>query len=342
MKTLAVELRGGQVRGGAPNTRTRIVPVQVPGLDPDLRQLFENAYPTFVDTCRAVDEPGVAVVALDELTGRVAGIACLRARVDRHVSAIVGRHDRCDLFLDGSDRHALRQLAVVMSPVRNWRAGASDVSYRLLDLRTADGMVDETGRSLRGLRSEGAAVVSCAGYVIYALPLGDATSWPTSASDAWACLPERVYFDEIERMAEGSVVHPPVANRSPGTTLVRRISGPRDSACGLVDRGDSAGRLLLAGPSGQGVIEVGHEALRDGVLIGRYDRCDGRGLCDDPAMSRVHALVLLVDNRLLAIDVASTNGTGEVGQPDARIVELLDGTEVELAGSTRVRWRWSP
>ena len=83
MKTLAIELRDGQLRGTAPNTATRIVPVQRVGLDPDLRTLFENAYATFVDTCRAVDEPGVALVALDELTGRVAGIACLRARVDR-------------------------------------------------------------------------------------------------------------------------------------------------------------------------------------------------------------------------------------------------------------------
>jgi hypothetical protein len=306
----------------------------------DVRGLFERAYPSFVDVCRAVDEPGVALVAIDEPTSHVAGIAYLRARVDRHVSAIVGRHDHCDLFLDGSDRLALRQLAVVMSPVRSWRAGGSEVSYRLLDLRTADGMVDETERSLRGLRSEGAAVVRCAGYVIYALPLGDATDWPASATDAWAYLPERVYFDELDRMPEGSVVREPVASRS-RVTLVRRVAGPRDSVVRLVDGGDVAGHLFVRGPSGQGSIAVGHQALRDGVLLGRYARCDAQRLCDDPALSRVHALVLLVDDRLLAIDVASTNGTREAGKPDARIVELLAGTELELGDSTSARWCWS-
>jgi hypothetical protein len=307
----------------------------------DLTTLFERAYPSFADRCRAVDEPGVAIVAVDELTGTAAGMACLRARVDRHVTAIVGRHDKCDLYLEGNDRLALRQLAVVLAPVRDWRPATSDVSFRILDLRTAEGMVDEERRLLRGLRSEGPAMVRCGGYAIYVLPLGDPTDWPAGAVDAWECMPERVYHDELARVPDASIVRELVAPASRITKVVVRTPGPRDSGMPLVSDRDLAGRLCVRGPSGLGAIEIGHEALRDGVLIGRYARCDGHGLYIDPSLSRVHALLLLVDDRLLAIDVASTNGTHEVGRPDARVIELVGETEIELGTTTSVRWCWS-
>jgi len=340
MKTLITEHWAGQVRGAGRNDMTRVVPL-VRLVRPDLRTLFERTYPAFADRCRAVDEPGVAVVAVDELTGNAMGMACLRARVDRHVTAIVGRHDKCDLYLAGNDRLALRQLAIVLAPVSDWRAGTSTVSYRMLDLRTTESMIDEDGRPLRGLRSEGAAMVRCGGYAIFALPLGDPTDWPASASDAWSFMPERVYHDELARVPDASIVRELVPPRA-HITRVTRTAGPRDTGMPLVSCRDVAGRLLLRGSWGSGAIDVGHQALRDGVLLGRYARCDGGlGLSGDSSLSRVHALLLLVDERLLAIDVASTNGTHAVGQADARVIELAGETELELGGTTYARWSWS-
>ena len=340
MKTLIIEHWAGQVRGMGQNLGTRISPVvRLVGLD--LRTLFERAYPAFSDRCRAVDEPGVVLVAVDALTGNAMGMACLRARVDRHVTAIVGRHDKCDLYIEGNDRLALRQLAVVLAPVSDWRAGTSSVSFRILDLRTAEGMVDEEDRPLRGLRSEGPAIVRCGGYAIYALPLGDPTDWPASASDAWACMPERVYHDELVRVPDASVVRELIAPNTQITKIVMRTPGPRDTGMQLVSGGDLAGRLLVRGSCGHGVIEIGHQALREGVLIGRYARCAGFGLCADTSLSRVHALLLLADDRLLVIDLASTNGTHELDRPDARVIELVGDTELELGDKTYVRWSWS-
>jgi hypothetical protein len=268
------------------------------------------------------------------------GMACLRARVDRHVTAIVGRHDKCDLYIEGNNRLALRQLAVVLAPVTDWRAGTSTVSFRILDLRTTEGMIDEEGRSLRGLRSEGPAMVRCGGYAIYALPLGDPTDWPASASDAWACMPQRVYHDELVRVPDASIVRELAAPRA-HITRVTRTAGPRDTGMQLVSGRDLAGRLSLRGAWGHGAIEIGHEALREGVLIGRYARCAGFELSDETTLSRVHALLVLVDDRLLVIDLASTNGTHEVDRPDARVIELVGETELELGGATCVRWSWS-
>ena len=109
----------------------------------------------------------------------------------------------------------------------------------------------------------------------------------------------------------------------------------------LVSSRDLAGRLLVRGSWGHGVIEIGHQALREGVLIGRYARCAGFGLCTDTSLSRVHALLLLVDDRLLVIDLASTNGTHKLDRPDARVIELVGDTELELGDKTNVRWSWS-
>lgn len=338
MKTVLVELWGGQVRGAGPNHATRIA--RIPrALAVDPRALFERAYPAFADRGRAVDEPGLALVAIDEATGAAAGMACVRARVDRYVTAIVGRHDRCDLYLEGHAALALRQLAIVLAPVRDWRAGSREVSYRVLDLRTAEGMIDERGHALRGLRCEGPAIVRCGGYAIYMLPLGDPSDWPDTGADAWAYLPERVYFDELARPAEGSVMRALAAPRR-GQTLVIRTAGPRDTGMPLASRDDVAAQLVVRGPGGPRAIDVGHQALREGVLLGRYARCDGAGRGDDGALSRVHALLLRVDERLLAIDLASTNGTRLAGQADARVLELDGEAELELGFDTVVRWRW--
>src|SRR5262249_18096842 len=197
---------------------------------------------------------------------------------------------------------ALRHLAVVVDPVRDLTPGAS-VRYRILDLRTELGFTDETGRPLRGLRVDGVAMLRCPGYVVFALPLGDPTDWPPDANDAWNMLPERVYLAEDDRLEEkrsmlrGSLLLP-----SPG---------PRDTGMQLVDptsRG-VAGLIEWVGMrSHRGSIAVGDAALRDGILLGRYLRCDSSGMVDDPSLSRVHLLLLDVDGALLAIDTASAYG----------------------------------
>jgi hypothetical protein len=177
--------------------------------------------------------------------------------------------------------------------------------------------------------------------VVYALPVGDPTDWPASASDAWAYMPERVYFDELARVPDASISRPIASSNPHQTKVVFRVPGPRDTAMQLVTNGDLAGRLAIAGPWGRGVIDVGTQALHEGILLGRYARCDAHGLCSDDSLSRVHALLLQVDDRLLVIDIASTNGTREVDRPDARMIELVGAADVELGATTRVHWGWS-
>ncbi|HEX2690394.1 MAG TPA: FHA domain-containing protein [Kofleriaceae bacterium] len=348
MKTVGVDLWGDQVRGGGNNNVTCLRPASTPKLRKSFRELFVTSYQSFADRCREVSEPGIALVAVDEVSGRSMGLVRLLARVQRHVAAIIGRHDECDLFLNAHARLALRHLTVVLDPVSDWRAGGN-VRYRVLDLRTTDGFSDENDRPLRGLCCEGPGLLRCGGYALFIMPLGDPTDWPTSPEDAWAFLPERVYFDELEQSALGSVPRLPRPKRAPDgfnnaathRSLIIRTHGPRDTHGGsLVDSGDIAGTLELVGPRNRGTIRIGHDELRDGVLIGRYARCNNAHIADDPSLSRVHALLLQVDDAILAIDTASLNGTRETNHPKSRLIQLQGDTELVLGTATRARWHW--
>ncbi|MBV8762004.1 MAG: FHA domain-containing protein [Deltaproteobacteria bacterium] len=342
-KTIGVDLWGGQARGAAANARTILRPVSDASLPrKSMRELFFGAYDAFVTKCRAVDEPGVAIVAVHEKTGKAQGLCVLRARVDRFVAAIVGRHDRCDLFINASEALSLRHLAIVLDPVKSWKRGDAAVRYRVLDLRTRDGFADETGRPLRGLRAEGPALLKCAGYAFFMLPVGDPTDWPASPQDAWAMLPERVYFDETEwsgRCATGSM--PKMPKPGARTSTLVRTHGPHDTGVGLVRSGSAAGTLELRGSHTGGYLDVGNAELADGILLGRYPRCNGAGFSDDPSLSRVHALLIQVDDRLLLVDTSSRNGSRLRGCDDARVIEIVGETELELGTHTRVRWRWT-
>ena len=340
MKTLGVTLWDGQVRGQVPNAPTLMRPAV--RRTANVRELFLSAYPRFAAKCRAFDEPGVAIVAVDEQTGRPAGIARLTARVGRPVAASVGRHDQCDLFLDGNERLALRQLAVVLAPVKSWEAGRPQVHYRVFDLRTGDGMVDEEGKQLRALRAEGPSVLRVAGYTLFILVLGDPTDWPEAADDEWAILPERVYFDELDAAPAGSLPRLRIPRDDQRASVVIRTAGPRDTGMRLGGaEGGVAGTLEITGPNRHIRLRVGQDALADGVLLGRYSRCDGTDALDDPSLSRVHAMLLHVDDQLVMIDTSSSNGMRIVGEEKTRVIVLDRDVEMKMGRATKLRWSWS-
>lgn len=338
-KTIGIELWKGQ--RGAQNVATCYRPAPRVNVGKPMRQLFQGAYSKFAELCREVDEPGLALLAVDETTGQPAGLVRLRARFGRHVAAIVGRHDQCDLYLSEHASLALRHLAIVLDPVQSWRRNSTSVRYRILDLRTSEGFTDENGKPMRGMRAEGPAFMRCAGHAVFVMPIGDPTDWPDDAGDAWSMLPERVYFDEMRSSPDGSLTNLPV--NTSRKSMIFRTHGVRDTGTGesLIDRGDLAGTLEVMGPARSGRMTIGDRALRDGVLLGRYARCDGAELLEDLSMSRVHMLLLHTDDALLAIDTCSRNGSHLPGNSPARVITVTTGTEIHLGKHTRIRWRWA-
>jgi hypothetical protein len=111
------------------------------------------------------------------------------------------------------------------------------------------------------------------------------------------------------------------------------------------------GTIEIASPLGHDMVALGPSAARDGVLLGRYERCDSHGLsalCDG-RVSRVHCLLVVVDGSLYAVDVASQNGlfarvSCVPGFPPLehriRSLALRSGSELSLGPSLNVlRWR---
>jgi hypothetical protein len=190
-KTRIVSLEDGQDRREAQNLRTGVViSDRETGLP--FRDLFESAWSEMRRIVMAFDQPGVAVVAVDAIKKRVAGSLCLAAKEDRANAAIVGRHGQCDLYLHADPAMSLRHLVVLVHPV----PPGGEVTYRVLDLRTRTAFSDEGGRRLEAVTAEGPMFLQIGGYALFFLVTGDQVGWPEAASEAWQCIPERVYLDE--------------------------------------------------------------------------------------------------------------------------------------------------
>jgi hypothetical protein len=137
----------------------------------------------------------------------------------------------------------------------------------------------------------------------------------------------------------GSLTNVPID--STRKSMIFRTHGPRDTGMSLVESGDTAGMLELVGTARRGQLTIGDRALRDGVLLGRYARCDGAALLEDLSMSRVHLLLLQVDDTLLAIDTCSRNGSRLPDQQRSRVIAICGDAEILLGKHTRIRWRWA-
>lgn len=354
-KSRDIELLAGQARSEARNLRTRaaILPRRGRGPAPlrDPAELFIDEYPRFAARCRAVSEPGLAVVAIDRHSGRTAAFMRLGARQSEIATAVVGRHGCADVYLDGSGRLSLRHLLIVLEPVKAWRPG-QDLRYRVVDLRSRSGFRDEHGRELKSVVCEGAAVLEAADYQLYLLPLGDATDWPASGADAWACIPERVYFDEQTALADGTrpvdlrrppprPVEPaaePPAGRTSRITMVSPPTGVTESLLEEDER--PIAQLVVNGLDGRKTISVGASALDRGVLLGRYSRCNAGAALFTETVSRVHLLVIRCGDSICAIDTGSRNGTRHEGA-EIRAIHLDRAARLSLGlDGDAVFWDW--
>jgi hypothetical protein len=357
MRTRLIELAAGQDRERADNRRTAaaIGPVASRGRRPSAVERLRALWPAVHRAIPIDVGPGVAVIAVDTTRDRVAGSMWIAGKPGAINVGVIGRHGQCDLYLDGDDRLSLRHLAVVVEPVADWGGpGGTEARYRLLDLRTSAAFTDEDGRALEAITALGPAFVLVGRHVFYCLPTG-VEDWPHDPDAALAAMPERIYIDdrgaEPDRwqrrraadLASGSqlVAVGRPAHGSASRTIVTAVPGPSRArlAAGANDDDPPLGRLELSSALGADVIEVGVDAARRGVLLGRYHRCDtlgARSLALD-RISRVHGLVITIDDVPWLVDVASTNGVRADGAP-TRVAALAADVSYELGGVGALRW----
>ncbi len=304
--------------------------------------LFRHHYSAIRFLVNTYTEPGLGVVLAGP--NDLEGTCWFEALADEANPLILGRHSSAEMFFPGDPTLSLRHLAVVVHA----RRGPGPVKFRILDLRTASGFQDEQGRKLEALECQGPLLVRSASLAILLFPKGEGTvDWPSEPSEAWARIPARVYFDarsagSLRGELRGDWQPAYVPDRvDPGSvTLVPSFPGPVMASLDMVGSDTPRGELVLTSPAGRASLRLGARAIEQGVMLGRYERCDTAGLpmFVDKSISRVHLLVIEIDGALYAIDTASKNGTWQGGMP-VRSARLVPGTVLRLACHATVEWR---
>lgn len=148
-------------------------------------------------------------------------------------------------------------------------------------------------------------------------------------------------------MAQGTGIAPAsvagAARRRDGITRITSLRGPARASIELVGADEQRlGALHLSAGADVQTLVLGERALDAGVLLGRYERCDTHGakIIDIDGISRIHVLLIRIDDVLYAVDTASTNGTYLARGDEIRIVNLGGGTELVLGDDlARMEWR---
>lgn len=353
-RTRVVELARPSAREVGDNRATQCLDVPMLNAEAvpfDPRPLFALHYARIRSSCLDFAEPGIAVFAFSLRSHQWLGTMCLAARPGEIRAGVVGRHTGADLFLAGDARLALRHLLYVIEPMPLSDALRGEVRFRVMDLETGSPPTDEAGRPVASLTAEGPVFVRCHDYALLALVTGDPTDWPEAAEDAWACVPERVFVEE--QLAVGSAPRrlpfgePSALDRLGRTTVVRVLEGPTHVSALASDEAP-CGHLRVVTRGTRRALSVGHDILRRGLLVGRYERChsqQGTPITDE-RVSRVHLMIVQLAGRVCAIDLGSSNGSFALdaadGKPVAlRAAPLADGQRIGLAGSD-VTIAWQP
>ena len=325
-QTRFVRLDMGQVRDHGRDVRTVISTLdELASRGPVPFEALFMAHYRSIRALARLDVAGAGVIAVHAPTGLLAGRLWVARHEDRANAGIVGRHSVCDLVLD-DPRISLRHLAFVLPAGDRHRD-----RFSLHELRTSRGLVGELGQPMGGAHVEGAGLFRIGPFALFAFNTGTPERWPELASDAWRDLSGRTQGLRVVRPDPER--QRPIARpaRTPSVTAIR---GPmRTNEILLSPGGVRACTLSLASGPRRQRLALGEAALERGVLLGRYSRCDSGDVLSSKNISRIHLLVLRVDDDLLAIDTASSHGVfrADDDQTLARVVRL-DAGEIAVLG----------
>jgi len=306
-------------------------------------EAFRRHYPRVRDVLNAQSQAGLGLVAVGP--EGLEGLGWVEAMAGEANPLILGRHSSAEVFFPGDAALSLRHLALV---VQARREGRASVRVRLLDLRTASGFQDEQGRRLEALESEGPLMIRCASLGVMLFPTAEGQpEWPEDPSEAWARIPERVYVDARsagggyeKRSFDWKPAYEPDLVDPGQVTLVPSFPGPIFASRDMAGPEPARGELVITSAGGRASLRLGARAAEQGVLLGRYERCETAGLqvFQDAALSRVHLLVIELEGALYAIDTASKNGTW-LGDRSLASTKLQPGLALSLAHRVDVEWR---
>jgi hypothetical protein len=259
-----------------------------------------------------------------------------RESADR--TLIIGRHGRAPMRLANDPSIALRHLLV--------RLTGTTPLIRILDLHTGQGFRAEGAGACQAVASDGCLFVQLGIYALMFFPLaGSSARWSDDPDAVWKAISPRSIVDKRNVNLVSSVIGPPTARndvaRCPGSqvTVLPGLSGIERQITGEPLPAGTVGVLTLEQDNVAAFYPMTQAQLERGVLLGRYSRCSvaTQLLRRDDTVSRVHLLLLKENDRVLAIDTASSNGTSVDGVPISA-VELPEQATIELGTGNLLRW----
>jgi hypothetical protein len=255
---------------------------------------------------------GVMIAAVDG-NGVFDGHSHLRLPATGIAHLILGRHERCDVVLSRDSDVSLRHLLV-----RATRGPHGQLQLRAIDLRSRCGLLSEDGKRCEAIASQGPLFLQVASYVVFLFPTGPSVkAWTHDADETWRGFAPR----------SQEILPPPQPLKSraaptPGAVKLATIT--------IHSSSPQAGDLTATHA-------VWSDQLERGILVGRDDRCSHGGV-DEGNLSRVHLVLLSVDDEVWAIDTASTNGTRAFNGSPFRQLLLSGETHIVLADVLTLRW----
>jgi len=226
---------------------------------------------------------------------------------------IVGRHERCDFVLSRDSDVSLRHVLI-----RATRTSKGKIHLRAIDLRSRLGLLSEEGRRCEAVASKGPLFLQVASYTLFLIPTGPSTR-------PWSDDPDETFGGFFPRNQEILPPAQPLKSRAaPAAGAVRLATITIGSSS------PQTGDLTSTHA-------VWSDQLERGILVGRDDRCS-TGAFEEGNLSRVHLVLLSVDDEVWAIDTASTNGTREKDGPPFRQLLLSGEKDLVLADSLSLRW----
>jgi len=255
---------------------------------------------------------GVLVAAVDG-NGLFDAHAHLRLPQTGIAHLIVGRHERCDFVLSRDSDVSLRHVLI-----RATRTPKGKIHLRAIDLRSRLGLLSEEGRRCEAVASKGPLFLQVASYTLFLIPTGPSTR-------PWSDDPDETFGGFFPRNQEILPRAQPLKSRAaPSAGAVRLATITISSSS------PQTGDLTSTHA-------VWSDQLERGILVGRDDRCATGGF-DEGNLSRVHLVLLSVDDEVWAIDTASTNGTREKDGQSFRQLLLSGEKDLVLADSLSLRW----
>ena len=280
--------------------------------DDPFAAVFRKHYGALRTAHQAQPAEGVLIAAVDG-NGIFDAHAHLRLPASGIAHLILGRHERCDVVLSRDQDVSLRHLLL-----RATRGAQGQLHLRAIDLRSRCGLLSEDGKRCEAIASRGPLFLRVASYVIFLFPTGpSAKPWSQDPDETWRGFAPR----------NQEILPPPQPLKSRAAPSAGAV---KLATITIQSSSTQAGDLTSTHA-------VWSDQLERGILVGRDDRCSHGGV-DEGNLSRVHLVLLSVDDEVWAIDTASTNGSRILHGPPFRQLLLSGETHLVLADALSLRW----